>query len=157
MAPEQGPIDPVAALEQRIADLEAIHAVELGALRAERAAQDPEVQRQRAAVQKRDKERALALTIMRHAAQPVRSTLGHLQNGLQYGGLFPSSGNQIRDAMPGLVEAIEGVRALVVREPWPEGQRQLQETEGLKATASEALAEFDRRLAERKAARVGGR
>jgi hypothetical protein len=143
-----------AALAQRVADLEALHAPSLAEIRTQRAAADPEAQRQRAETKGRDRARCDSLLILEKATNDVRFPLGALRKVLRWGRfVMGSDASPVREALPKLVAAIERVLALVGDEPWPESVEPLQEAERFREDATAALAEFDQRWAEQEAAR----
>lgn len=154
----------VAELEQAVADLGELHVAELAALSAQRAAADPAVKATRAAEAAKDGEWRAAIQAVRRAKSAVAHVITPLRNGLRYGGLFPSSGTPLRNALPALATALDGLRAMVAQDPRAfaerhraEGEKCLREAEAFWAQQSELLAEFDQRLAEREATREAAR
>jgi hypothetical protein len=145
--------DRLTAVVGRVADLEELHAAELGALRARQTATDPEAQRQRAEAAETARARILALKVLGRAETDVRHTLTPIRNGLRYGGMIPSTGTPLRKGIPELVKAVDDLRGLLGRDPWPEGKRRFEQAEGLLRDGTDLLTEFDQRLAEREAAR----
>lgn len=146
-----------AALTARVVDLEAVNALPLGELRAARAAADPEAQAMRAVEQQRDKERSDALSYLKLGENRMRFPLHALRPVVDAGRvgkiIMPADGEELRRALPRLEQDIERLRALVQRAPWPEGEQRLQKAEALLADARAVLAAFDRLVAEREAAR----
>lgn len=118
--------------------------------------EEAEAQRAREAVeQQRVKERRDALAYLAHHETAVRFPLGALRDVLKVANaVMDSDAAPLRRVLPGLEQSIERVRALVEREPWPDGEERLRGQqhpptgEAMLADARAALAEFDRRMAE---------
>lgn len=147
----------VAELERTVGDLSELHAAELGALGDRRAAADPTVQALRAAEADRDRERIMVLQRLRRGEVAVGAALGPARDMVQIGKsgrlVMASDASPLRDALSGLTKAIDNVNGLVKRDLWPEGEERLRKAEALRAKGSDVLGEFDRLLAERRAAR----
>lgn len=138
--------DRVAALEQRVADIEAVLALSLAALRREREAADPDVQARRADEATRDQERRDALARMKLAMNShVRFDLRSARQALEHASRpMESDVAALRRSLSKLEEAAEALRPHVAADQsWEDGRKNLAEAAKMIADARAVVARFD--------------
>lgn len=152
--------DKLAALERRVADLEAVNDLALRELRAQRAEADPEMQARRAAEEARNKERSGALATLAlkcNGLSGLRFPLGALRQVLDIApAVMESDATPVRNTLPAVIAAIERVQALAQEVPevaWPEATELLRDAERMRDDAISALRTFDQRLEEQERTR----